>query len=79
MNNKCKTMKRNELRFGKSYLGEYLVSLWAVKQKPDKDRMISGSFGKTKFKAFVNLIRWLKKYNNLKELFYVRSIKMENI
>lgn len=72
-------MKRNELRFGKSYLGECLVSLWAVKQKPDKDWMISGSCGKTKFKAFVNLIRWLKKYNNLKELFYVRSIKMENI
>lgn len=72
-------MKRNELRFGKNYLGEYKVSLWVVKQKHYKDWLMSGGSGKTKFKAFVNLIRWLKKYNNLKELFYVRSIKMENI
>lgn len=72
-------MKRDELRFGKNHLGEYVVSLWVVKQKPYKDWLISGGSGKTKSKAFVNLIRWLKKYNNLKELFYVRSIKKENI
>lgn len=68
-------MNRNELRFEKNYLGEYKVSLWVVKTKPYTDWLISGGSGKTKFKAFVNLIRWLKKYNNLKELFYVRSIK----
>lgn len=79
MNNKCNTMKRNELRFGKSYLGEYKVSLWVVKQEPYKDWLISGGCGKTKLKAFVDLIRWLKKYDNLKELLFVKSIKKENL
>lgn len=72
-------MKRNELRFGKNYLGEYKVSLWVVKPKQYTDWLISGGCGKTKVMAFVDLIKWLKKYNNLKELLYVKSIKKVNI
>ena len=72
-------MKRNELRIGKNYLGEYKVSLWVINKKPYKDWLISGGCGRTKLKAFVDLARWLKKYNNLKELLYVKSIKKENL
>lgn len=70
-------MRRNELRFATSSLGEHLVSLWALKPKPYHDYLIDGSYGDTKLGALWNLIKWMHRYGKLQELFYIRSIKYE--
>lgn len=68
-------MKRNELRIRTNGIGEYIVSLWVVKPHPYTDYLVSGACGKTKLKAIWALIKWMYKYDSLKYLLYIRSIK----
>ena len=70
-------MKRNELRISENPFGDYNISIWTIKPAPYKDWLITGSCGKTKFEAFLNLVKFLRRYKNLKELLYIRSIKHE--
>lgn len=70
-------MKKNELRFSKTLIGEYLVSLWSIRPDCSCDYLIDGAYGDTKMKAVWALIKWLYRYGNLTELFYIKSIKYE--
>ena len=70
-------MRRNEIRYSKTPFDDYNIFIWAIKPPPYKDWLITGSCGKTKFRAFISLVKLLHKYKSLKELLYVRSIKNE--
>ena len=70
-------MKKNELRFARSPIGDILVSLWSIRRDFHCDYLIDGAYGDTKIKAVWELIKWLYRYGNLNELFYIRSIKYE--
>lgn len=70
-------MKKNELRFSKTLNGDILVSLWTIRPDCSCDYLIGGANGDTKMKAVLALIKWLYRYGNLTELFYIRSIKYE--
>ena len=70
-------MKMNELRFTRSPIGDILVSLWSIRRDFHCDYLIAGAYGDTKIKAVWALIKWLYRYGNLNELFYIRSIKYE--
>ena len=70
-------MKKNELRFSRTLTGDILVSLWRIRRDFLYDRLIGGAYGDTKMKAVWSLIKWLYRYGNLTELFYIRSIKYE--
>jgi hypothetical protein len=70
-------MRKNELRFARSPIGDILVSLWSIRRDFHCDYLIDGAYGDTKIKAVWALIKWLYRYGNLNELFYIRSIKYE--
>lgn len=70
-------MKKNELRFSKTLNGDILVSLWTIRPDCSCNYLIDGAYGDTKMKAVWALIKWLYRYGNLTELFYIRSIKDE--
>jgi hypothetical protein len=70
-------MRKNELRFARSPIGDILVSLWSIRRDFHCDYLIAGAYGDTKIKAVWALIKWLYRYGNLNELFYIRSIKYE--
>ena len=72
-------MKKNELRFTRSPIGDILVSLWSIRRDFHCDYLIDGAYGDTKIKAVWALIKWLYRYGGLTELFYIRSIKYESI
>ena len=72
-------MKKNELRFLKTLNGDILVSLWNIRTDTHYNRLIDGAYGDTKMEAVWSLIKWLYRYGNLTELFYIRSIKYEPI
>ena len=70
-------MKKNELRFLKTLNGDILVSLWNIRTDTHYNRLIDGAYGDTKMDAVWALIKWLYRYGDLTELFYIRSIKYE--
>ena len=70
-------MKKNELRFLRTLTGDVLVSLWRIRRDFHCDLLIDGAYGDTKMEAVWSLIKWLYRYGNLTELFYIRSIKYE--
>lgn len=70
-------MKKNELRFSKTLNGDILVSLWNIRTDTHYNYLIDGAHGDTKMKAVWALIKWLYRYGNLTELFYIKSIKYE--
>ena len=70
-------MKKNELRFSKTLIGDIIVSLWHIKTDTHYNYLIAGAHGDTKMGAVWSLIKWLYRYGNLTELFYIRSIKYE--
>ena len=70
-------MKKNELRFSKTLNGDILVSLWTIRPDYSCNYLIDGAYGDTRMKAVWALIKWLYRYGNLTELFYIRSIKYE--
>ena len=70
-------MKKNELRFSKTLNGDILVSLWTIRPDCSCNYLIDGAYGDTKMKAIWALIKWLYRYGNLTELFYIRGIKYE--
>ena len=72
-------MKKNELRFLKTLNGDILVSLWNIRTDTHYNRLIDGAHGDTKMETVWSLIKWLYRYGNLTELFYIRSIKYEPI
>ena len=72
-------MKKNELRFSKTLIGDIHVSLWRIRRDFHCDCLIDGAYGDTKMEAVWSLIKWLYRYGNLTELFYIRSIKYELI
>jgi hypothetical protein len=70
-------MKKNELRFSKTLNGDILVSLWSINTDTHYNYLIGGAHGDTKMKAVWALIKWLYRYGNLNELFYIKSVKHE--
>ena len=70
-------MKKNELRFSKTLNGDILVSLWGIRTDIHYNYLIDGAHGDTKMKAVLALIKWLYRYGNLTELFYIKSLKYE--
>lgn len=70
-------MKKNELGFSKTLNGDILVSLWTIRPDCSCNYLIDGAYGDTRMKAVWALIKWLYRYGNLTELFYIRSIKYE--
>lgn len=68
-------MKKNELRFSRTPIGDTHVSLWRIRRDFHCDYLIGGAYGDTKMEAVWSLIKWLYRYGNLTELFYIRSIK----
>jgi hypothetical protein len=70
-------MKKNELRFSRTLIGDIHVSLWRIRRDFHCDRLIDGAYGDTKMEAVWSLIKWLYRYGDLTELFYIRSIKYE--
>lgn len=72
-------MKKNELRFSRTPIGDIHVSLWRIRRDYHRDYLIDAACGDTKMEAVLSLIKWLYRYGNLTELFYIRSIKYEPI
>ena len=70
-------MKKNELRFSRTLIGDIHVSLWRIRRDFHCDYLIDGACGDTKMEAVWSLIKWLYRYGDLTELFYIRSIKYE--
>ena len=70
-------MKKNELRFSRTLIGDIHVSLWRIRRGFYYDHLIGGAYGDTKMKDVWSLIKWLYRYGNLTELFYIKSIKYE--
>ena len=70
-------MKKNELRFSRTLIGDIHVSLWRIRIDFHCDRLIDGAYGDAKMEAVWALIKWLYRYGDLTELFYIRSIKYE--
>ena len=71
-------MKKNEIRFTRSPIGDILVSLWSIRRDFHCDYLIDGAYGDTKIKAVWALIKWLYRYGKLAELLYIKSIKDES-
>jgi hypothetical protein len=44
-------MKKNELRFSRTLIGDIHVSLWRIRKDFHCDRLIDGAYGDTKMEA----------------------------